>query len=83
MKKLNPEFEEIDRKREDQNVFWSSLDAKEDENHILYGNSASFFSSVSSERSEELLNIMKKNGLLRDDKILELGSNCGRNINYI
>jgi len=83
LKKLNPEFEEIDRKTEDQNLFWSSLDAKEDENHIRYGNSASFFSSVSTERSEELLNLLKKNGLSRDDKILELGSNCGRNINYI
>jgi len=83
MKKLDPEFEEIDRKTEDQNVFWSSLDAADDENHIHHGNSASFFSSVSTERSEELLDILIKNGLMKNDKILELGSNCGRNINYI
>lgn len=83
MKKIKPIFEKTNEKLEDQNNFWANLETSSDDNHVLHGNSAKFFFECKDNRSKELFEILKNNGLEEEDSVLEIGSNCGRNINYI
>ena len=83
MEKIKPIFEKTSEKLEDQNNFWSNLETSNNDNHVLHGNSAKFFFECKDDRSKELFEILKANGLEEEDSVLEIGSNCGRNINYI
>lgn len=83
MQKIKPIFEKTSEKLEDQNNFWSNLEISNNDNHVLHGNSAKFFFECKDDRSKELFEILKANGLEEGDSVLEIGSNCGRNINYI
>lgn len=83
MKRLKPIFGSVDQTKKNQNKFWSSLNSSEEKNHIELGNSSDFFYNCDERRSKDILKILKESGLLKDDSIVEIGSNCGRNINHI